>query len=133
MEVCLRSERALVIVNGSLTEEFSLWRGEGPIISHLCYADDVAFLGEWAESNLKNLNSILRFLSMVTGFKVNLKNSYLYGVGVRNKRVENMAELIRFNAGSFPFTFLGLPIVTNMKCIAHWQVIVDIFNSKLTS
>ncbi|XP_021979487.1 uncharacterized protein LOC110875597 [Helianthus annuus] len=129
IDVCLKSGRASVLVNGSPTEEFPLGRGlrqgdplspflfiialeildifmkkavegnlfrgitfsnGGPTISHLCYADDVVFMGEWSKLNLKNLNQILRVLFLVTGLKVNMKKSRLYGVGVSEDKVERM-------------------------------------------
>lgn len=41
-------------------------------ISHLFYADDVLFLGEWDERNVHNLIRILTSFYMVSGLKINL-------------------------------------------------------------
>ncbi|KAJ0546758.1 putative RNA-directed DNA polymerase [Helianthus annuus] len=43
---------------------------DGTVISHLCYADDAIFLGEWSETNIKNLNRILRCFYLCSGLKV---------------------------------------------------------------
>ncbi|KAJ0901627.1 putative RNA-directed DNA polymerase [Helianthus annuus] len=45
--------------NSGLFEGCQLPNG-GPLISHLCYADDVLFIGAWSEDNAANLNRILR-------------------------------------------------------------------------
>ncbi|GJZ18942.1 RNA-directed DNA polymerase, eukaryota, reverse transcriptase zinc-binding domain protein [Tanacetum coccineum] len=36
-------------------------------------------------------------------------------------------------SGSFPFTYLGLPIGSNMSLTSSWQVLLDMFQSKLSS
>ena len=41
------------------------------IISHLFYADDALFMGEWSKENLKNLARILRCFHISSGLKVN--------------------------------------------------------------
>jgi hypothetical protein len=53
----------------------------GPKISHLIYADDVIFLGEWSEENVRNLNRFLRVFQLVSWLSVNLAKSNLFGVG----------------------------------------------------
>ncbi|KAJ0589979.1 putative RNA-directed DNA polymerase [Helianthus annuus] len=55
----------------------------GPMISHLCYADDAIFLGERSKDNIKNLNRILRCFYLVSGLKINLGKCNLFGVGVK--------------------------------------------------
>ena len=46
---------------------------DGPMLSHLCYADDVLFIGEWSIQNAVSLTRFLRCLYLVTGLKVNHK------------------------------------------------------------
>ncbi|GJR59375.1 hypothetical protein Tco_1501537 [Tanacetum coccineum] len=38
--------------------------------SHLFYADDVLFLGDWSQRNVKNLVILLHFFFMASGWKV---------------------------------------------------------------
>ncbi|KAJ0683718.1 putative RNA-directed DNA polymerase [Helianthus annuus] len=169
---CLKSGRASVLVNGSPTEEFQLYKGlrqgdpmspflfilamealdvimrkaiskgifrgitlpnEGPTVSHLCYADDVIFLGEWSEENIKNLNRILRCFFLCSGLKVNMAKSFLFGVGVGKEELQGVAKKINCQVGSLPFNFLGLPLGANMKMAKHWKPIIDKFKVKLSS
>uniref|UniRef100_A0A251UE24 Putative RNA-directed DNA polymerase, eukaryota, Reverse transcriptase zinc-binding domain protein n=1 Tax=Helianthus annuus TaxID=4232 RepID=A0A251UE24_HELAN len=104
----------------------------GPHISHLCYADDVIFIGEWSDQNILVLNRILRWLNLVSGLKINRAKSKLYGVGVSDNEVARMASLIKCEVGSFPFIYLGIPIGANMKRATFWKPILDKFTSKLS-
>ncbi|GKE49611.1 RNA-directed DNA polymerase, eukaryota, partial [Tanacetum coccineum] len=51
-------------------------------ISHLFYADDAVFIGEWSHNNLKGIMNILRCFSLLSGLSINIKKSHLLGVGM---------------------------------------------------
>ncbi|KAJ0478339.1 putative RNA-directed DNA polymerase [Helianthus annuus] len=104
----------------------------GPVLTHLCYADDVIFLGRWSEKNVMNLKRILRCLYLVSGLKVNLAKSSIMGVGVDNDTILAMANNLRCKKGDIPFMFLGLPIGENMKRVKPWRPIIDKFAKKLS-
>ncbi|XP_035831848.1 uncharacterized protein LOC118480940 [Helianthus annuus] len=57
---------------------------DGPYLSHLIYADDVMFVGEWSLSNINNLRRMLRCFYLVSGLKVNLAKCSIFGVGVKD-------------------------------------------------
>ncbi|KAJ0470321.1 putative RNA-directed DNA polymerase [Helianthus annuus] len=86
----------------------------GPTISHLSYADDVLFIGNWSEQNILTLNHLLRWLSLITGLKVNRGKCFLFGFGVNESEVESKADILQCQVGSLPFTYLGVPIGVNM-------------------
>ncbi|GJU46307.1 RNA-directed DNA polymerase, eukaryota [Tanacetum coccineum] len=52
------------------------------MISHLFYADDVVFIGEWSQDNLKGIMHSLRCFSLLSGLSINIKKSHLLGVGI---------------------------------------------------
>ncbi|GJU60508.1 reverse transcriptase domain, reverse transcriptase zinc-binding domain protein, partial [Tanacetum coccineum] len=83
---------------------------ERVVVSHLQYADDTIFFDEWDKGNAKNLMCNLKCFERVSGLKVNLTKSRLYGVGVNSDEVSNMASWMQCSVGEFPFTYLGLPI-----------------------
>ncbi|GJV25458.1 RNA-directed DNA polymerase, eukaryota [Tanacetum coccineum] len=60
-------------------------------LSHLFYADDVVFIGEWSPSNLSGITNILHCFSLLSGLSINLKKSNLLGVGVRSEYVKDAA------------------------------------------
>ncbi|GKB23691.1 abscisic acid receptor PYL4-like protein [Tanacetum coccineum] len=67
----LSSGKASILVNGSPTPDFHLHRGIkiDPTItlSHLFYADDAVFIGEWSQANLKGIMHILQCFSLLSG------------------------------------------------------------------
>ncbi|KAJ0870075.1 putative RNA-directed DNA polymerase [Helianthus annuus] len=105
---------------------------DGPTISHLLYADDVLFVGEWSEKNFNNLARLLRCFHLSSGLKVNFNKSHLYGIGVSNEEIGNMASILHCTTGSFPFTYLGLPVGGNMGLVKNWKPIIERFEGKLT-
>ncbi|GJZ15913.1 RNA-directed DNA polymerase, eukaryota [Tanacetum coccineum] len=168
----LHNARSSVLVNGSPTSEFEVFRGlrqgdplspflfilamEGlhlltckahetglfkgasvghgnMIISHLIYADDVIFIGEWSWQNAHNLLCMLRCFYLISGLKINVNKSNIFGVSVSEERVSNMANSIGCGAGIFPIKYLGVPVGCNMTRCANWSVIIKKFSSKLAS
>ncbi|KAL4588660.1 hypothetical protein LXL04_001552 [Taraxacum kok-saghyz] len=60
---------------------------------------------------------------------------YMSGVGVPQDQVSMLASLTGCSAGSFPFTYLGVPIRTSMSRISGWKGMnmIDRFVSRLSS
>lgn len=66
--------------------EQGLFRGarvgeEGYSLTHLFYADDALFMGEWDDRNIEYLIIIRNCFYLVFGLRINLHKSKLYGVG----------------------------------------------------
>ncbi|KAJ0948666.1 putative RNA-directed DNA polymerase [Helianthus annuus] len=79
---------------------------DGPYLSHMLFADDSIFIGDWTKVNVRNLKRILRCFYLVSGLKVNPKKSQLLSVGKETKEVTHMASIFNCKAGNFPFTHL---------------------------
>ncbi|KAJ0628987.1 putative RNA-directed DNA polymerase [Helianthus annuus] len=104
----------------------------GPILTHLLYADDVVFLGKWSVENAKNLRRILRCFFMASGLKVNLAESNIFGVGIEHNEAEVMANVLGCKAGSFPFKYQGLQVGGNMNLIKNWKPVLEVFKNRLS-
>ncbi|KAF5810041.1 putative RNA-directed DNA polymerase [Helianthus annuus] len=104
----------------------------GPTLSHLIYADDVMFIGEWATSNIINLRRMMRCFYLASGLKINLAKCSVYGIGVEDQEIQNMALLLGCKQGTFPFKHLGLMIGANMNLARNWKAVVDIFKNRLS-
>ncbi|GJY48443.1 reverse transcriptase domain, reverse transcriptase zinc-binding domain protein [Tanacetum coccineum] len=89
-------------------------------VSHLQYADDTIFFGEWNKENAKSLMCILKCFEEISGLKVNYNKSKLYGIGVDEREMSKMARWMGCGIGEFPFTYLGLPIGENMRRVNSW-------------
>ncbi|GJY96181.1 hypothetical protein Tco_0512542 [Tanacetum coccineum] len=101
-------------------------------VSHLLFADDVLLLGEWSSMNISNVVNILNCFYKVSGLKLNLHKSNLYGVGVDLTEVSNLALVTGCQAKCLPFSYLGLPVGSNMARINSWVPIVDKFIKRLS-
>ena len=101
-------------------------------VSHLLYADDGLFLGDWSQRNIANLARILRCFYVSSGLKVNFSKSKVYGIGVPPQEVSNWASPLGCEPTVLPFTYLGVPVGSNMNRIAAWKPILDKLKSKLS-
>ncbi|GJZ47895.1 putative RNA-directed DNA polymerase, eukaryota, reverse transcriptase zinc-binding domain protein [Tanacetum coccineum] len=101
------------------------------VFSHLQYADDTIFFGEWNKQNAKVLMYILKCFEEVSGLRVNYNKSKLYGVGVSDSELRDMARWMRCSVGDFPFTYLGLPIGDNMRRVDAWNSMIEKFKNRL--
>ncbi|GKE26600.1 putative RNA-directed DNA polymerase, partial [Tanacetum coccineum] len=106
---------------------------DGANVSLLQYADDALFFGEWSYSNANTLVRILKCFQDVSGLKVNLSKSRLFGVGVPLNEVASVAEAINCTHDKLPFIYLGLPVGRNMRIGESWNMVVDRFFNRLSS
>ncbi|XP_052622513.1 uncharacterized protein LOC128127842 [Lactuca sativa] len=106
--------------------------GMGPTLSHMFYADDAIFVGEWDRSSIKNLSALLKCFHISSGLKVNFFKSRLFGVGILPSELQSMANILGCATGTFSFNHLGIPVGANMGLIKHWQPILDKFKSRLS-
>uniref|UniRef100_A0A251VGE6 Putative reverse transcriptase domain, Reverse transcriptase zinc-binding domain protein n=1 Tax=Helianthus annuus TaxID=4232 RepID=A0A251VGE6_HELAN len=105
---------------------------DGPIISHLFYADYALILGEWDRDNVTNVARCLRIFYLCSGLKINLHKSNLYRLGVENGDIKDMANVIGCNTGNIPLSYLGITVGANMNRINNWDPIVEVFDKRLS-
>nr|GFA68584.1 reverse transcriptase domain, reverse transcriptase zinc-binding domain protein [Tanacetum cinerariifolium] len=70
---------------------------------------------EWSKENAKSLMCILKCFEEVFDLRVNYNKSKLYGIGVNEREMSDMARCMGCVIGEFSFTYLGLPIGENMR------------------
>ena len=87
----------------------------GLTISHLFYVDDALFVGEWSQSNLKNLACILQCFHVTSGLKVNCHKSKVFGIGVSELESTNWANILGCVSGTLPFNYRGVPVGANVN------------------
>ncbi|GKD61553.1 hypothetical protein Tco_1299062, partial [Tanacetum coccineum] len=78
-------------------------------ISHLMYADDIIFFGDWSWVNAHNLISMLRCFFLISRLKINIHKSHVLGVGVIDGEVSHMENIIGCGAANLPLKYLGVP------------------------
>ncbi|XP_021985349.1 uncharacterized protein LOC110881378 [Helianthus annuus] len=107
--------------------------GTGPLISHFMYADDVVFCGEWSIANAINLRRLLRGFFLISWLKISSKKSSVFGIGVGECDIVDMARLLKCSRGRFPFTHLGVPIASNMNLVRSWDPVLEKFQKRLSA
>nr|GEX16358.1 RNA-directed DNA polymerase, eukaryota [Tanacetum cinerariifolium] len=164
------SAMASILVNGSLTFEFSFFCGlkqgdplvsylfilimeslhiyfsgatsdglfkgiqiQGSMaISHIFYADDAIFIGEWSDSNLENIVKILKCFFLVSGLKINIQKSQVLGVGVPRNIVNQAASMIGCAVMQNPFCYIGVMVGDSMSQKLAWADTVQKLRSRLS-
>ena len=105
-------------------------RGEDLSISYLPYADDTLIFCEADLDQLKFLSWILMWFEAMAGLKINLAKSEIIPVGP----VSNLAELaseLGCKIGSFPTSYLGLPLGAKHKALGVWDSIEERYRKRL--
>ncbi|GJZ45992.1 putative RNA-directed DNA polymerase, eukaryota, reverse transcriptase zinc-binding domain protein [Tanacetum coccineum] len=88
-------------------------------LSHLFYADDVIITTDWNSGDLDNIIRVLHVFYLASGLKINIHESNIFVIGVANGDVVDMARRTSCASGIFPFTYLGLPIGSNMNLVSN--------------
>jgi hypothetical protein len=76
----------------------------------LQYADDTLIIMEGCARQLFFLKGLLNSFASSCGLKVNFTKSMMVPINLSNARVQHLASTFGCSVGSFPFTYLGLPL-----------------------
>ncbi|XP_071699416.1 uncharacterized protein [Rutidosis leptorrhynchoides] len=68
-------------------------------LPHLQYADDTIIIGAWSKRNISNTLNLLSSFEDVSGLKINLGKSKLYGINVSPNDINDMADRIGCEGG----------------------------------
>nr|GEZ58690.1 putative ribonuclease H protein At1g65750 family [Tanacetum cinerariifolium] len=93
-------------------------------LSHLFYADDTLFIGEWSDVNLQGIIYILKCFYLASGLQINISKSQVMGVGVSRSSVEDMAACIGCSIMETKFRYLGVMIGECMSRHKAWDDVV---------
>nr|GFB26662.1 RNA-directed DNA polymerase, eukaryota, reverse transcriptase zinc-binding domain protein [Tanacetum cinerariifolium] len=56
-------------------------------LSHMFYADDAIFMGQWSESNIHTIVKVLDCFNRASGLRINMTKSKLLGISVEDDKV----------------------------------------------
>lgn len=105
----------------------------GTSITHLAYADDLLLFAQADESTINLIAGCLRDFGMMVGLHPNLRKSHLIAAKVLECVVDRLLELIGFQWGSFPFCYLGIPIVAEKLRTRNYGPLTETIMKRLAS
>nr|GFA33398.1 transposon TX1 uncharacterized [Tanacetum cinerariifolium] len=94
-------------------------------LSHLFYADDAIFIGQWSELNIDTLVQVLECFYRAYGLRINMCKSKIMGVNVEDGKIQNAASKLRCLVLKNPFTYLGTKVGESMSRKKAWKKVVD--------
>lgn len=97
----------------------------------LQYADDTIFLTSGDLANARAMRSILRNFELLSGLKVNYSKCSIMGLNVERRNLEVMADTLKCEVGSLPFSYLGIKVGGNHKKTAEWDHLIQKVKSKI--
>ena len=98
----------------NLLEGFRVGRNRTRV-SHLQFADGTIFFSNTREEDLQTLKSLLLVFGHISGFKVNLDKSNIYGINLDQNHLSRLAELLDCKVSGWPILYLGLLLGGNPK------------------
>ncbi|GJR30322.1 RNA-directed DNA polymerase, eukaryota [Tanacetum coccineum] len=87
------------------------------ILSHMFYADDAVFVGQWCDGNINTLVHVLDCFFHVTGLRINMRKSKLMGILVDDEKVKQAASKLGCLILKTPFSYLGSKVGGSMHRI----------------
>ncbi|GJW03090.1 RNA-directed DNA polymerase, eukaryota [Tanacetum coccineum] len=101
-------------------------------ISHLFYADDAVFVGQWCKKNINTLVHVLECFFRASGLRINMSKSKLMGLHVDSDKIKGAASKLGCLTFKPPFTYLGSTVGGSMSRIQAWDDVVDRVSSRLS-
>ncbi|GKD96154.1 RNA-directed DNA polymerase, eukaryota, reverse transcriptase zinc-binding domain protein, partial [Tanacetum coccineum] len=101
-------------------------------ISHLFYADDAIFMGQWCHKNIDVLKHVLDVFYRASGLHINVHKSKLMGITVDNSNIEQAVEKIGCMSLKMPFTYLGSKVGALMSRTIAWKEVIESLEARLS-
>ncbi|RVW59655.1 putative ribonuclease H protein [Vitis vinifera] len=114
----------------SLLEGFRVGRNRCRV-SHLQFADDTILFASSSEEELQTLKSLLLVFGQVSGLKVNLDKSNLFGINLDQNHLFRLALLLDCKALDWTILYLGLPLGGNPTACGFWDPVIGRISRRL--
>ncbi|XP_019414319.1 PREDICTED: uncharacterized protein LOC109326106 [Lupinus angustifolius] len=102
-------------------------------LSHVLYDDDVLIFCKGVKRELRELKLLLSTYAQASSQNINASKSQFFTASSNPRKIINLSSFLGFNAGSLPFTYLGVPVFKGKPKRAHLQPIADRINQKLAT
>ncbi|GKF76509.1 RNA-directed DNA polymerase, eukaryota, reverse transcriptase zinc-binding domain protein, partial [Tanacetum coccineum] len=101
-------------------------------MSHLFYADDAIFTGQWNQTNIDTITRVLEVFYRVSGLRINMQKSKLMSIAVENVLVKQAASMIGCLVLKTPFQYLGCKVGDLMSRVQSWKDIINGMENRLS-
>ncbi|GJS70212.1 RNA-directed DNA polymerase, eukaryota [Tanacetum coccineum] len=101
-------------------------------ISHMFYADDAVFVGQWCDGNITTLVHVLECFYRASGLRINMSKSKIMGVHVDSDKVKCVASKLGCLILKTPFSYLGSKVGGSMSRVHAWTEVVDRVKNRLS-
>ncbi|GJZ77827.1 RNA-directed DNA polymerase, eukaryota [Tanacetum coccineum] len=122
IQSCLKSSRGSIIVNGMFR---GIALGPALQLSHMFYADDEVFVGQWSHVNIDTIVNVLDCFHHASGMRINMNKSKLMRISVEEDKVAIAASKIGCLILKTPFSYLESKVGGLMSRIQSWNEVVD--------
>ncbi|GKB42380.1 RNA-directed DNA polymerase, eukaryota, reverse transcriptase zinc-binding domain protein [Tanacetum coccineum] len=102
-------------------------------LSHMFYADDAIFVGQWNESNINTIVHILDCFHRASGLRINMSRSKLLGIYVDADKLDQAASKIDCVTPKTPIIYLGSKVGRLMSRIQSWNKTVEGMVTRLSN
>nr|GEU89067.1 mitogen-activated protein kinase kinase 5-like [Tanacetum cinerariifolium] len=101
-------------------------------LSHMFYADDAVFVGQWSDGNINILTHVLESFHCASGLRINKSKSKIMGIHVEGEKVKYAASKLRCIMLNSPFSYLGTKVGGAMSRVQACKEVVDKVKSRLS-
>ncbi|GKC56441.1 hypothetical protein Tco_1084039 [Tanacetum coccineum] len=101
-------------------------------LSHMFYADDAIFVGQWNESNINTIVHVLDCFHRASGLRINMSKSKLLGISVDADKVDQATRKIGCVTLQTQFKYLGSKVGGLMSRIQSWNETVEGMANRLS-
>jgi hypothetical protein len=103
------------------------------IPSHSLYADDILIFCKGTLSGLRVLKNLFQSYASESGQVINNSKSTIFSGSISSGGLDLIVQLLNFNLGSLPFSYLGVPMFKGKPKTIHLQPIADKIRMKLSA
>ncbi|GAU41845.1 hypothetical protein TSUD_177560 [Trifolium subterraneum] len=103
------------------------------IPSHSFYADDLLVFCKGNLSGLRAIKELFDKYALESGQMINNSKSTIFSGSITPGRLNLIRQLLNFNLGSLPFSYLGVPIFRGKPKTCHLQPVADKVKLKLSA
>ncbi|KAL9662694.1 hypothetical protein QQ045_027527 [Rhodiola kirilowii] len=98
----------------------------GRSITSLLFADDILIFTNGCKKSVENLMAIVQDFCDYSGQQLNNEKSFIFfPKKMRRARQKMLLDITKFHKGTFPITYLGVPLYTGCTKIDYFQSLED--------